>query len=149
MDINVVHQKLGHIGHTAIKHAISTGSITGIELDLTSKLEFCEACAKAKAVQQPFLKKSQMRAMKYGEHVHWDLWRPASVQSLSGNQYVTAQIDDGTCETRLYFLKKKSQTFESYKHDEAYIKTQTGNHIKTICSNWERVPFKRHDKLSK
>ena len=58
MSISEVHQRLGHISHTTIKHAISTGKITGIDLDMDSKPEFCEPCAKAKSIWQPFLKKS-------------------------------------------------------------------------------------------
>ena len=35
----------------------------------------------------------------------------------------------------LYFQKSKSETFKSYKRDEAYIETQTGNHIKVMHSD--------------
>ena len=35
---------------------------------------------------------------------------------------MAAQIDDAMRETKLYFQEKKSQTFNSYKKDEAYIK---------------------------
>jgi GAG-pre-integrase domain len=48
MMISKAHKKLGHISCGAIKHAISKGFITGITLNLNSKPEFCEACAKAK-----------------------------------------------------------------------------------------------------
>jgi hypothetical protein len=40
MSISEAHYKLGHILHSAIWNAISTGQITGIELDMDSKLEF-------------------------------------------------------------------------------------------------------------
>ena len=76
--------------------------------------------------RQPFPKESETRATKYREHVHWDLWGPASVRSLAGNSYVATQIDDATRETRLYFPQNKAQTINSYKIDEAYIETQTG-----------------------
>jgi len=66
------HRKLGHIGHVAIKHAVSSGVITGIELEPESKPEFCEACAKAKSAREPFPKESDTRAEKFGERVHWD-----------------------------------------------------------------------------
>ena len=98
MSISEAHRKLGHISHIAIKNAISTRQITGIELDMDSKPEFCEPCAKAKSARLPFPKKSDTRATKYGERVHWDLWGPASVKSLSGNYYVAARIDDHTRE---------------------------------------------------
>ena len=135
MTISEAHRKFGHIAHAAIKHAISNGFITGIELDASSKPEFCEACAKAKSARQPFPKESHTRATKYGERVHWDLWGPASVKSLNGHSYVAARIDDATRETMLYFQDKKSETFKSYKRDEAYIKTQTGNQIKVVRSD--------------
>jgi len=57
--------KLGHISYGAITHAIMKGFITGIELELDLKPEFCEACTKAKSARQPFPKESKARATKY------------------------------------------------------------------------------------
>ena len=135
LTISEAHWKLGHIAPSAIKYTITKGHITGIQLDPESKPEFCKACAKAKAAQQPYPKESETCMTKYGEHVHWDLWGLASVQSLSGNSYVAARIDDATHKTVLYFQAKKSQTIDSYKRNEALIKTQTGNRIKVACSD--------------
>ena len=135
MLISKAHRMLGHLAYRAVTHTISKGYITGIDLDTNSKLEFCDACAKAKAARQPFPKKSKTRATKYGEHVHWDLWGPTTVKSLNGNLYVAARIDDATREMKLYFQTKKSQTVNSYKLNEAYIETQSGNHIKVIHSD--------------
>ena len=126
MSISEAHRKLGHIAHSAVKHAITNGLITGIQLDTETKPKFCEACTKAKSVQQPFQKESKTRAESIGERVHWDLWGPASVKSLDGYSYVAAHIDNATHETKLYFQEKKSETFNSYKQDEAYIENQTG-----------------------
>ena len=114
---------------------IAKGHITSTQLDPKSKPEFCEACAKAKAAQQPFPKELETCTTKFREHVHWDLWGPALVQSLSGNSYMVVCIDNATHETMLYFQAKKSQTINSYKHNEALTKTQTGNHIKVAHSN--------------
>jgi hypothetical protein len=104
-------------------------------LESGSKPEFREACAKAKSARQPFLKESKTRATNYGEWVHWDLWGPATVKSLNGHYYVAARIDDATRETKLYFQNKKSEMFDSYKLDEAYIETQTSNRIKVSHSD--------------
>ena len=135
MSISEAHRKLGHISYSAIKHMISNGFITGIELDSNSKPDFCKACAKAKSAQQPFHKESEIRATKYGECVHWDLWGPTAIKSLNGHFYMAAQIDDALRETKLYFQVKKSEMFESYKINEANIEAQTGNHIKYMCSD--------------
>ena len=134
MSISEAHRKLGHISSAVIRHAVSKGYITGICLDKDSKPEFCDACAKVKSARQLFPKELKNQAAKYGDHVHWDLWGPAAVRSINGNYYLAARIDDATHETKLYFQEKKSQTFESYKKDEAYIQTQTGNQIKVVHS---------------
>lgn len=107
-------------------------SSQGIDLNLGSQLDFCEPCKKAKSTRQPYPKELTTQAKKYGDRVHWDLWGPASVRSLNGNQYLVARIDNATWEMKLYFLKKKSETFDSYKKDEAYVETQTGNQIKVV-----------------
>ena len=59
LTISEAHRRLGHIAHAAIRHAISTGKVTGIELDMDSKPEFCEPCAKAKSARKPFPKESE------------------------------------------------------------------------------------------
>ena len=115
MTIQEAHLKFGHIAHDAIKYTVTKGLILGIELDLTSKPKFCNACTKAKASCQLFPKISNTQAEQYGERVFWDLWGPATVHSQSGNFYVAARMDDHTHEMRLYFLKTKDQTFEAYK----------------------------------
>ena len=130
ISISEAHCRLGHISHTTIKHPITSGRITGINLDMDSKPDFCKPCAKAKSACQPFPKESDTQATQFGEHVHWDLWGPASVRSLSGNLYCTAHIDDHSCEMSLYFQPNKSDTIKPYKQDEALIETHSGNRIK-------------------
>jgi GAG-pre-integrase domain len=135
MTISRAHRKLRHVSYGAIKHAVSKGFINGITINPDSKPNLCGECAKAKSAQQPFPQESNTRAKKYGEQVHWNLWGPASVKSLSGNSYMAACIDNATHESKLYFQQKKSQLFQSYKKDKAYIETQSGNHIKVSCSD--------------
>jgi GAG-pre-integrase domain len=137
MSIRETHRRLGHIAHSAIRHTVTNGLITGINLDMASKSKFCKACAKAKLACQHFLKKSDTRAEKLGNHMHWDLWGPASVKSINSNHYVAAHIDNATRQTKLYFQAQKSQTFDSYKKDKVYIEIQSSNHIKIFYSNKE------------
>ena len=88
------HQKLGHAACAAVKSMVSKGLVIGIEIDSNFKEEFCERCAKAKAVRKPFLKESHTRASRFGERVHWDLWGPAAVRSLGGKSYAACRTDD-------------------------------------------------------
>ena len=87
MSISEAHHKLGHISHTTIKHTITSRQIIGIDLDIDSKPGFFKPCTKAKSAQQLFPKKSDTQASEYGEHIHWDLWGPASVRSLLKLKY--------------------------------------------------------------
>ena len=136
MTISEAHWKLSHITPVAIKYAITKGHITSIQIDPELKTKFCKACSKAKVAQQPFPKELETHASKYRECVHWDLWGPAAVQSISRNWNVAACIDDMTHETMLYFQVKKSQTIEFCKHNKVPIETQTSNHIKVSHSDW-------------
>jgi hypothetical protein len=48
---------------------------------------------------------------------------------------VSPDIDDATRQTKPYFQEKKRELVSSYKKDEAYIKTQSGNRTKTSRSD--------------
>jgi hypothetical protein len=143
MKINIMeaHHKLGHIACLAIKHMIKNGMITGLEIDLTSKEEFCEPCAKAKATPTHF-----------GERVHWDLWGPAFMKSLGGKYYAACQTDDNSREVETHFLEEKSEALEVYKIDEALIETHCdGAKIKFMHSDrggeFMSEEFKKHLQL--
>ena len=127
MSISEAHWKLGLVSHTVIKNAISTGWITGIDLDMELKPDFCKPCTKGKSTHLPFPKKSDSWATEYGKHVHWDLWGPTSVKSLSGNSYCATCIDNHSGETSLYVQPYTSNIIESYKRDEALMETHSVN----------------------
>ena len=66
MSMTEAHRKLGHISCSSIKYAVANGLIDGIDVDITSKPDFCKACAKAESACQLFLKQSDTRAEKFG-----------------------------------------------------------------------------------
>ena len=90
MSLYEAHRKLGHVSYPAVKNMVQTGMVTSIELDPTSKEEFCEDCAKAKSATQTYPQESSTRATEYGECIHWDLWGLAAVKSLNGKSYAAA-----------------------------------------------------------
>jgi hypothetical protein len=149
INIMEAHRKLGYITCSAIKHMVKNGMITSLEIDLTSKEEFCEPCAKAKATRKPFPKESSTRATCFGKCVHWDLWGPASMKSLGGKYYAACQTDNNSHEVETYFLEKKSEALEAYKTDEALIETHCdGAKIKFMHSDqggeFMSEEFKKH-----
>ena len=49
MSINELHRKMGHVNYKDLRRMVKQDMVTGIDLDLNSRAEFCEACIKAKA----------------------------------------------------------------------------------------------------
>ena len=120
---------MGHVNHEDLCHMVKKGMITGINLDMSSKAEFCESCIKAKATRKPFPKESKSEYISYGEKVVADLWGPAPVKSLGQKQYYLLFIDLFSHEERVYFLKYKSEVFDHYKKFEAWVNVQRGGRI--------------------
>ena len=59
ISISKLHQRMGHVNHEDLRQMVEKGMVTGINVNLTSKPDFCEACMKAKATHKPFPKESK------------------------------------------------------------------------------------------
>lgn len=67
---------------------IQKGFIEGLQIDPNDMEErFCEECTGGKLTTKPFPKESLMHMKEFGERVHYDLWGPASMNSLGGKLY--------------------------------------------------------------
>jgi transposase InsO family protein len=64
------------------------------------------------------------RACTYGERVHTDLWGPAQTASTMGCSYYISFTDDYSRETKVQFLKHKSEALTTFKQYEANITRQ-------------------------
>ena len=118
---------MGHIGANAAKQLVMKGFVTGIQLVPSGSDEnpICDSCVAAKAKCHPVPKECEgTRSTKYSGEIHSDLWGPAPVESLGGRRYYVSFTDDKTCETKLYLLRAKSETFEIYKKFEAWAVKQ-------------------------
>jgi hypothetical protein len=124
LTIDQAHRALGHISQTTILCLAKEGLVEGVEVDLSSTPEFCEACVKAKASCKPFLDETKNRARTYAALVHTDLWGPAQTTSLGGTTYYISFMDDYTCEIKVAFLKAKSGALEVFKHYEMHLARQ-------------------------
>ena len=49
------------------------------------------------------------------ELVHTNLWGSTQVQSLSGSRYYVTFIDDATRKTWVYYIRQKSDVFDTFK----------------------------------
>ena len=88
LTISQLHRLMGHINHDDLRTMVKNGIVEGIDLDMDSRLEFCDVCIKAKVTRKPFPKKSTSDRVKaYGDKVSADVWGPAQVESLGGKRY--------------------------------------------------------------
>jgi hypothetical protein len=124
LTISKLHRILGHVSHPALHDAVTKGLVEGVELDSTSKAEFCEACMQAKATHQSFPKETLHRAKKYGELIHTDLWGPAQTATISRCLYYISFTNNFSRETQVAFLKHKSEVLVAFKTYETMLTTQ-------------------------
>lgn len=64
---------------------VSSGTITGLVIDESSKLSQCEACIQAKFTRKPFPHARSNPAEKASDLTHTDLWGPAPRASLGAS----------------------------------------------------------------
>jgi hypothetical protein len=64
--------------------------------------------------------------------VHSDVFGPMSVPSLGKSMYYVSFIDDFSRNTRIYFLRKKSEVFDRFKYFKALFENQTEKTIKVL-----------------
>ena len=75
--------------------------------------DMCESCILGKQKKVSFLKTGRTPKAKKLELVHTDLWGPSPVATLGGSRYYITFIDDLGRKVCVYFLKNKSDVFES------------------------------------
>ena len=127
-----IHLHLGHLTPKAIRKMVKDRTITGITLDdAHATMGTCDSCKYAKTTRKPIGKlRDPPRCEKLSDEVHMDLWGPSPVQMSTHSHYYMSFTDDYTWLTKLYLLKLKSDTFNSYQAYEAWLSTQHDTKIK-------------------
>ena len=82
-----------------------------------------------------FLKTGRTPKVEKLELVHTDLWGPSPVASLGDSRYYITFIDDSSRKVWVYFLKNKSDVFETFKKWKVMVETKTGLKVKCLKSD--------------
>ena len=72
------------------------------------------------------------RANKILELVHSDVFGPMSAPSLGNFVYYVSFIDEFSRNTWIYFLTKKSKSFDRFQEFKALVENQTEKKIKVL-----------------
>ena len=126
-DAGLWHNRLGHMSEKGMKALHSKGKLTGLT---AVDLDFCEDCVYGKPKRVSFLKDGRELKTERLELVHTDVWGPSTVKSLGGSQYYVTFIDDATRKVWIYFLKHKSEVFETFKKWKVLVENEAGVKLK-------------------
>jgi transposase InsO family protein len=94
-------------------------------------LDFCEHCVFGKHKRVKF-SPAIYNTKNILDYVHADLWGPSRKTSHGGARYMLTIIDDYSCRVWPYFLKHKSDAFESFKTWKIMVEKQTERKLKVL-----------------
>ncbi|MFA1255968.1 GAG-pre-integrase domain-containing protein, partial [Klebsiella pneumoniae] len=100
-------------GEKGIKVLHSKNFLPGLKC---VNMDFCESCVYEKQKRVSFVKSGKENKKEKLELVHTNVWGPAQVSSLGGSHYYVTFIDDATRKVWVYFLRQKSDVFQTFKN---------------------------------
>ncbi|KAJ4812770.1 polyprotein [Rhynchospora pubera] len=125
------HMRFGHLNFEGLKMLGEKYMVNGIPA-INHPDQLCEACLLGKHARKSFPKVSTSRATKPLELVHADVCGPIQPQSLGKSSYFVLFIDDYSRKTWVYFLKNKSEAFETFKKFKSLVENESGYYIKAL-----------------
>ena len=97
--------------------------------------EFYESCILGKQKRVTFVKTGKTPKAQKLELVHSDVFGPTPVSSLGGKNYYVTFIDDSTRKVWVYFLKNKSDVFDTFKIWKSAVENETDLKVKCLKSD--------------
>ena len=129
---NLWHQRLGHMSEKGLKMLAQKGKFPDLKKVET---EFCESCVLGKQKRVTFVKTGKTPKAQKLELVHSDVYGPTPVSSLGGKNYYVTFIDDSTRKVWVYFLKNKSDVFDTFKIWKSAVENETDLKVKCLKSD--------------
>ena len=106
-------QQTGQMSEKFIKLLHSNKVLLGLKC---VNMDFYENCVYGKKKRVSFVKIGKENKSEKLEIVHIDVWGLAQVSSLGGSHYYVTFIDDATRKVWVYFLRQKSDVFQTFKN---------------------------------
>ena len=131
-DTSLWHRRLGHMSKKVMKMLLSKGKLPELK---SVDFDMCESCVLGKHKRVSFLKTGRTLKAKKLELVHTDLWGPSPIASLTSSRYYITFIDNSSRKVWIYFLKNKSDVFETFKKWKAMVEKKIGLKVKCLRSN--------------
>ncbi|KAL3830794.1 hypothetical protein ACJIZ3_019596 [Penstemon smallii] len=126
---NLWHQRLGHMSEKGMKIMHSKGKLPNLQ---SIDIDMCEDCILGKHKRVSFQTSGRTPKKEKLELVHSDVWGPTTVSSIGGKHYFVTFIDDHSRKVWVYFLKHKSEVFDTFRKWKAMVENETGLQIKKL-----------------
>ena len=130
-DIDLWHQRLGHLGRQHLQETISKQLVNGMNFSKSSE---SEGCIEGKMHRNPFKPVEEISSTRKLQLIHSDVCGPMSTESIGGKKYFVTFTDDHSCCCSVYFMKYKSEVLEKFKDFETAT-TSSGERIRKLCTD--------------
>jgi transposase InsO family protein len=132
------HEKLNHLNLADMKKLASgdmVSDITSCNLDKLDGVLNCESCLIGKARKGTPPKKSNHKSTRPGELYHTDLCGPMAVAGINGSLYLMSFTDDFSRYSTVFFLKTKSEAFQTFLNFDTAIYNKFARHVSILRSD--------------
>ncbi|KAE8731332.1 Detected protein of unknown function [Hibiscus syriacus] len=119
---NLWHQRLGHMSEKGMKTLLLKGKLPDL---MNVYVGLCEDCIFGKQKKVSFAKIGKTPKAEKLELIHTDIWGPSPIPSLAGSLYYVTFIDESTRKVWVYFLKKKSEVFDTFRKWKDVVENET------------------------
>jgi hypothetical protein len=146
-EVQLWHQKLGHLNLKGMKKAMSAEAIRGLPRLKIIEGKVCGECQIGKQVRMSHPMLEHQTTSKVLELLHMDLMGPMQVESLGGKRYAFVVVDDYSRYTWVNFVREKSDTFSVFKELCTQLQREKGSNVVRIRSDHGREFEKPRGKL--
>ena len=115
-DIKLWHERLGHLNYKSLKKLSDAGSIHGLPKIGKQISGVCGPCQYGKQLKTTHKVVQHTSTSKVVELLHINLIGPMQVESIADKRYIFVSVDDFSKFTWVYFIREKSDTFDSFKN---------------------------------
>jgi len=122
------HEQFGHLKYRSIQNLCKENMMTGLQM-VSCRDGVCSGCILGKHHLGSFEKHASWQASTPLQLVHSDLCGSLLVFSFSSYKYLLASLDDFSRRTWVYFLKLKSEVFNTFLAFKAFIEKQSRHQI--------------------
>ncbi|WJX25125.1 hypothetical protein P8452_14197 [Trifolium repens] len=137
-EVQLWHQKLGHLNLKGMKKVISLEAIRGIPKLRIVEGKVCGECQIGKQIRMSHPMLEHQTTSKVLELLHMDLMGPMQVESLGGKRYALVVVDDYSRYTWVNFIREKSDAFDVFKELCIQIQREKGSNVVRIRSDHGR-----------